>query len=270
MRKAVRARGAALWKGLTPRGSRHFLLQVALLGSFEVVYALSGLYGRHVNATAVANAQGLLAFERRLGIAWEHGVQNWTLQAPHVFLAVANRTYFISQFTVSTVFLLWVYARRNAYFERVRNALLAANYVSVVVMFVYPLAPPRAIPGGGFVDTLDANAVNLHSGVIQALNNPNSAMPSLHISYAVVLGITGVLLTRNIVARAFWAVYPALVTFSIVATANHFVLDVVGGALALLAAPIVDRVAGRISARWSQRRATDERWLQPGREGASG
>jgi membrane-associated phospholipid phosphatase len=240
-----------------------------LLGSFEVVYAFSGIYGRHVNEKAIANGQGLLGFERDLGIAWEHPIQNWTLQAPHIFLAVANRTYFISQFTVSTVFLLWVYARRNEHFERVRNALLAANYVSVVVMFAYPLAPPRALPNEGFVDTLNANAVNLNSRVIELLNNPNSAMPSLHVSYAVVLGITGVLLTRSIPVRAFWAFYPALVTYSIIATANHFVLDVVGGVLALLATPIVDRAARRISAYWSERHSRREAWLQPEREGAS-
>ena len=266
----IRARGAAFWTGLTPRGPRHFLLQVALLGSFEIVYALSGIYGRHVNGTAVANARGLLDLERTLGVDWEHAIQNWTLQAPHIFLTVANRTYFISQFTVSTLFLLWVYARRNEHFERARNALLAANYVSVVVMFVYPLAPPRALPGGGFVDTLDANAVNLHSSVINTLNNPNSAMPSLHVAYAVVLGVTGVLLTRSIAARAFWALYPALVTYSIIATGNHFVLDVAGGVLALIATPIVDRAAGRISARWNQRRAGRNTWLQAEREGASG
>jgi len=269
-RDKVRARGATWFAGLTPRGPKHFLLQVALLGSFEIVYALSGIYGRHVNETAIANGQGLLELERRLGIAWEHPIQNWTLQAPHVFLAVANRTYFISQFTVSTVFLLWVYARRNSHFERVRNALLAANYVSVVVMFVYPLAPPRALPSEGFVDTLNANAVNLHSTVIETLNNPNSAMPSLHISYAVVLGVTGVLLTRSIPVRAFWAFYPALVSYSIIATGNHYILDIAGGVLALLATPIVDRAARGISARWGQRRSAGKTWFGPEREGASG
>ena len=254
---------AAAWlKTLAPRGWRHLLLQFALLGSFEIVYALSGIYGRRADGEAIANARGLVRLEGTLGLDWEHAIQDWALQAPHVFLAVANRTYFISQFTVSTVFLLWVYARRHEYFARVRNALLAANYVSVIVMFLYPLAPPRAIPGAGYVDTLDANAVNLHSSLITALNNPNSAMPSLHASYAIVLGITGVLLTRTIVMRTFWALYPLLVSYSVIATGNHYVLDIVAGAAALAATPIVDRAAAWLSTRRLGRAA----WLTVERE----
>jgi membrane-associated phospholipid phosphatase len=229
---------------LAPKGWRDFGLQVGLLGSFEVVYALSGLYGRDRAGQALSNAHGLLQFEQRLGVAWEHGLQSWVLHGPRIWLELANRTYFISQFTVSTLFLLWVYARRNAHFVRVRNALLAANYVSVIVLFAYPLAPPRMLPGGGFVDTLDANAVNLHSAVIDALNDPYSAMPSLHASYSLVLGVAGVSLSRRLWVKVIWGFYPVLVAFSVVATGNHFVLDVGAGALALFATPVVTWVAG--------------------------
>ncbi len=254
---------AAAWlRTLAPRGWRHLGLQFALLGSFEIVYALSGIYGRRANGEAIANARGLLGLEGTLGVDWEHAVQDWTLRAPHVFLDIANRTYFISQFTVSTVFLLWVYVRRQTHFARVRNALLAANYVSVVVMFLYPLAPPRAIPGAGFVDTLNANAVNLNSPLITALNNPNSAMPSLHASYAVVLGVAGFLLARNVAVRSFWVLYPLLVTYSVIATGNHYVLDVVAGGAALVATPLVDGVAAWLATRRIGRPA----WLTVERE----
>ena len=42
-----------------PRGWRDFGLQVALLGSFEVVYAISGRYGRSQARTAVTRARGV-------------------------------------------------------------------------------------------------------------------------------------------------------------------------------------------------------------------
>jgi len=247
--ESARSRARAWPRTLAPRGWRHLLLQVGLLGSFEVIYALSGFYGRSVQPAATANARGLLDLEATLHLDWEHGIQDWALRAPQIFLDIANRIYFISQFTVSTVFLLWVYARRQSSFARIRNALLAANYVSVVVLFLYPLAPPRVVPGAGFIDTLDANAVNLNSSVINALNNPNSAMPSLHASYAIVLGVSGVLLCRTLVMRAVWAVYPLLVFYSVVATGNHYVLDVVGGVVALAATPLVDRAADWLAGR---------------------
>lgn len=228
---------------LAVRGWRDLLLQASLLGSFEVLYALSGIYGRSHAAVGIANARGVLSAEQTLGIAWEHGVQNWTLRQPHVVLDVADRTYFASQFGVSTVFLLWVYARRTEHFARVRNALLGANFASLIVLFVYPVAPPRMVPGSGFVDTLDANAVSLHSRLIEILNNAYSAMPSLHASYAIVLAVAGVTLVRSRPLKVVWALYPLLVCYSVVATANHFVLDLAAGVAALGAAPLVDRIA---------------------------
>ena len=44
------------------------------------------------------------------------------------------------------------------------------------------------------------------------------------------LGTSGVMLCRSLAARAIWALYPGLVVFSIVATANHFLLDAIAGA----------------------------------------
>ena len=218
------------------------------------MYALSGIYGRAHAATGVENARTVFRVERTIGIDWEHGVQDWALRGPHLLIDVANRTYFVCQFVVSTIFLFWVYTRRNESFPRVRNALLAANYVAVVVLFVFPMAPPLMVPGAGFVDTLNENAVNLHSSLIDALNNPYSAMPSLHASYAIVLGVAGVVVTRRWWSRLCWAAYPGLVTYSVIATGNHFVLDVLAGAAALLATPLVDRAAARISLHRARRR----------------
>ena len=261
------SRGPAWLAILAPRGWAHFFLQVALLGSFTFVYALTGIYGRHEAAGAIRNARGLAGFERTIGVYWEHGVQNWVLRGPHLLLDVANRTYFLCQFVVSTIFLVWVYARRNSRFTRVRNAILAANFVSLIVLFLYPLAPPREVPGSGFVDTLGANGVNLQSSVIDALNNPYSAMPSLHVSYAVVLGIAGFALTRRRWAKLLWALYPALVAYSVIASGNHFVLDVAAGALALLATPVVDWASSRF-ARRERSRLTLREWANPEREAA--
>ena len=231
------------------------------------MYALSGIYGRREAATAIANAKNLDRLERTLGVGWEHGIQNWTLGAPHIFVGVANRLYFSSQFAISIAFLLWVYVRRNEHFTRIRNVLLGANYVSFVVLFLYPLTPPRMVPGAGYVDTLDENAVNLHSSMINALNNPYSAMPSLHASYALVVGVAGFLLVRSRPLRLVWLLYPGLVFYSVIATGNHFVLDLAAGAAALVAAPIVDRAVGAIT-RHARRRDADASWLGSERERA--
>lgn len=188
-----------------------------------------------------------------MGIFWEHGVQHWSARRP-LAMDVANHTYFLSQLGVSSAFLLWTYLSRAEHFERVRNALLAVNVVSMAVLFAYPLAPPRLVPGAGFADSMSSNAVNLHTPLINALNNPYSAMPSLHASYALVLGIGGVALSRSLWARALWTAYPLLVTFSIIASGNHFALDVLAGFAAVAAVPVADRAIGVVSAWLAVRR----------------
>ena len=151
--------------------------------------------------------------------------------------AVANWTYFNCQFTISFGFLFWVYLRRNHAFPLVRNVFIAANAIGLACYTLYPAAPPRMLGSLGFVDTLNETAVNHHSGLIASLANPYAAMPSLHTAYALIVGTSAVMLVRTRVLRVLWAFYPALVVFSIVATANHFFLDAAGGAgVAMLAA----------------------------------
>jgi membrane-associated phospholipid phosphatase len=86
------------------------------------------------------------------------------------------------------------------------------------------------LPRLGFTDTLNQTAVNHHSSAIASLANPYAAMPSLHTAYALIFGVSGVVLVRRWWIRGMWALYPGLVVFSIIATANHFVLDAVAGA----------------------------------------
>jgi hypothetical protein len=52
----------------------------------------------------------------------------------------------------------------------------------------------------------------------------------MHVAFALMLGIPLFQLVRNRVIRYLWLLYPALVTFVVVSTANHFVLDAVFGA----------------------------------------
>jgi membrane-associated phospholipid phosphatase len=101
--------------------------------------------------------------------------------------------------------------------------------------------------------------------VISTFSNPYAAMPSLHTAYALVLGISGVLLTRRIWLKASWAFYPVLVVFSIVATANHFILDAIAGAATLALAYVFALAAER---RWPVLSAP-RRWRQPRRNTAT-
>ena len=212
-----------------PRGWADLFRQLMIFAVLDVVYETSRMLAVGDRSVALRHAHDIVSAERTLGLFHELGVQHFA--ATHALAqSIANWTYFNCQFTISFGFLFWVYLRRNDAFPRVRNVFLAANAIGVACYMLYPAAPPRMLTGLGFVDTLNETSVNHHSGLIASLANPYAAMPSLHTAYALIVGTSAVMLVRNRVLRVAWAFYPALVVFSIVATANHFFLDAAGGA----------------------------------------
>jgi len=139
--------------------------------------------------------------------------------------------------------ILFVYVRRHAAFTRFRNAILFANVIGLVGYIFMPTAPPRLL-GLGFVD-------QHRDGLVSLAANPYAAMPSLHAADALIVGITLAYVCRSRLAKALWLFWPAWVWFSVIATGNHFWLDVVAGvAVALLALGVVHRRrVGRLVAR---------------------
>jgi membrane-associated phospholipid phosphatase len=92
----------------------------------------------------------------------------------------------------------------------------------------------------GFTDTLEKFAeINHDSGLVAALSNPFAAVPSVHTCFAIIIGVSCFFLVRRPALRYTWLLYPALIVFSIVATANHFWLDAVLGAILAAVAVLV-------------------------------
>jgi uncharacterized membrane protein YbhN (UPF0104 family) len=231
-----------------PRGWGDLGRQLAIFALLDMAYELSRTFAVGDRSTAIRHAHSIVSAERSLGLFRELDVQQWALHAPSIVMSVANWTYFNCQFTLTFGFVLWVYLRRNEFYTRLRNLIATVNLVGLAGYVFFPAAPPRMLTGLGFVDSLNQTGVNHHSGLIAALANPYAAMPSLHTAYAIVVGATGLAMTRNRL-RFAWIAYPALVVFSIVVTANHFVLDAIAGAgvaaaaFALVSSPRVRRTA---------------------------
>jgi uncharacterized membrane protein YbhN (UPF0104 family) len=231
-----------------PRGWGDLGRQLAIFALLDMAYELSRTFAVGDRSTALRHAHSIVNTERSLGLFHELDVQRWAMNAPSIVMSVANWTYFNCQFTLTFGFVLWVYLRRNEHYTRLRNLIATINVIGLAGYVLYPAAPPRMLTGLGFVDSLNETGVNHHSGLIAALSNPYAAMPSLHTAYAITVGVTGLAVTRNRL-RFLWIGYPALVVFSIVATANHFFLDAIGGAsvaataFLLWSSPRIRRVA---------------------------
>jgi membrane-associated phospholipid phosphatase len=95
----------------------------------------------------------------------------------------------------------------------------------------YPTAPPRFMPEWGFTDSVAAFVGESAENSADVLYNPFAAVPSMHVAFALMIAIPALFLVRNRVLKALWAVYPLVVTFVVVVTANHFWMDAVLGAM---------------------------------------
>jgi membrane-associated phospholipid phosphatase len=229
----------AAGRRVLPRGWKDLGLQVGIwLGFYFSYLAVRGLVDRNP-ARAFVNGFRVIDLEQRITSSFLEQTAQRIADSSHVLITAAAWTYWNSEFTVITIALLWVYLRRHEWFGRFRNTILLSNVIGLVGYVAMPTAPPWMFPSFGFVD-----GVNHSSGLVSALGNQYAAMPSLHAADALVVGIFCFRASRHWWSKAVWALWPAWVWFCVLATANHFLLDVVAGiAVALVSFAVVTRIA---------------------------
>jgi hypothetical protein len=142
---------------LLPKGWPDFLLQLGLFAAVDVLYELSRTFAEGDLGAAFVHARDVVSIEQTLGIFTEMDVQHFALRHPSV-LDVANLTYFHAHFAVTTLFMFWLYLRRNDFYYFVRNIVFAAMGVALIGYFFFPTAPPRMLTDLGFIDTLEKTA----------------------------------------------------------------------------------------------------------------
>jgi membrane-associated phospholipid phosphatase len=233
---------AAIGQRLLPRGWKDFGLQLVIWFGFLAVYQVARGLAGHDRAVAIAHGHWIISTEDRLGDLFEVTFQKAAASSHWLELAV-SWTYWMSEFAVLGLALLWVYLRRNEHFRHFRNWVLLAGCIGFIGYVVYPTAPPRFFTQDGFVDTLRQFAsLNHGSGVIEFASNQYAAMPSLHAADALIVAITLAYIVKHWWAKVLWLLWPAWVCFSVMATANHFWLDCLAGMfVALLAGAIIHR-----------------------------
>jgi hypothetical protein len=227
------ARARLLQARVLPRGWLDALRQVSLFAAAYLVYRLvRGLAEGDANA-AFAHARDLISLERGMHLFVEPSIQAWA-SGSHFVMLLASWLYVNAQGSITIAALLYLYLRHNRNFYFVRNMFMIAMAIALVGYTVFPTAPPRFMPEWGFIDTVsDFTPVNVSgkSASMSALFNPYAAVPSMHVAFALMISLPFALLARSSVARILWIVYPFVMTFVIVVTANHFILDALLGAL---------------------------------------
>jgi membrane-associated phospholipid phosphatase len=237
-------RVVALGRKVLPRGWRDFGLQLGIWFGFYFSYlAVRHLTDRDTGR-AIVNGLRVISFEQHV----THHLYELTVErivdSSSWLLTATAWTYWNSEFTVIGLTLLWVYLRRHEAFRRFRNTILLANVVGLLGFWLVPTAPPWMFPGKGFVD-----GVNHSSALLQSLGNSYAAMPSLHAADALIVAYFLVSTSRTIWAKAVWTLWPLWVWFCVVATANHYLLDVVAGIAVAVASLLATAWTPRLFAR---------------------
>jgi membrane-associated phospholipid phosphatase len=222
------------------RERRHyaFMREIALAAVAALTYF--GVRNLTVGAAAEAfsNADRLERLESFLGVAWERSLQDALLDHDAV-AALFNWIYIWGHWPVIIAAAVLLYRRRPDRYLLLRNAMFISGALGFLFFALLPIAPPR------LVDPSLVDTVTLHSDSYRALQPPGltnqyAAFPSLHFGWNVLVGVAVFGATRKIWLRTLSILGPASMGLAVVVTANHYVLDLVGGlALVLFALWVV-------------------------------
>ncbi|ARZ70433.1 membrane protein [Streptomyces albireticuli] len=185
-------------------------------------------------AAALRNADWIWRVENALHIAVEDTV-NHAVNSVTWLIVGMNYYYATLHFVLTIGVLVWLYRWHPGRYAAARLALFATTGVALLGYYLFPLAPPRLMNGVDFVDTVLVHHTwgSMASGNLANVSNQYAAMPSMHIGWSTWCGVTIALLARPVWVKVLGALYPVATLVVIVATANHFWLDAVGGLLCL-------------------------------------
>lgn len=185
-------------------------------------------------AQALRNADWIWDAERSLGLAVEQSV-NHAVNSMTWLIVSMNYYYATLHFIVTIGVLVWLYRSHPGRYAAARLVLFATTGVALVGYYLYPLAPPRLMNGNAFIDTVLVHHTwgSMASGNLKNMSNQYAAMPSMHIGWSLWCGLIIFALVSAPWAKILGLLYPTLTLVVIVATANHFWLDAVGGMICL-------------------------------------
>ncbi|WP_030670285.1 phosphatase PAP2 family protein [Streptomyces rimosus] len=225
--------GGRLARLRSPRTPRLWF-EILLIAVSYWIYSMIRNAVPEQKAQALKNADWIWRAEHTLGIAVEKTV-NHAVDSVTWLIVSMNYYYATLHFILTIGVLVWLYRWHPGRYAAARLALFATTGVALLGYYLYPLAPPRLMNGGGFIDTVIVHHTwgSMASGNLASMSNQYAAMPSMHIGWSLWCGVMIALIAKPVWAKVLGLLYPATTLVVIVSTANHFWLDAVGGILCL-------------------------------------
>ncbi|MFC5178598.1 phosphatase PAP2 family protein [Nocardioides taihuensis] len=232
---------------------RWVVIQAAIVAAGITVYFRVRHLTEGSEAAAVDHAHDLVAFERATGLYFEQPLQSFVAPSEDL-VTLANWVYIWGHWPVILVTMAWLVWHHQHEFVRLRDAMLISGGIGMLVFALYPVAPPR-LADLGLVDTVTQRSDAYRVLQPPAFTNQYAALPSLHIGWDLLIGIAIISAASTVLLRAVGVALPVLMALAVVATANHFVVDVVAGvALVLVSYAAAVLLEGHRERRRDQRR----------------
>ncbi|KAF2814638.1 uncharacterized protein BDZ99DRAFT_485283 [Mytilinidion resinicola] len=188
-------------------------------GSYQLARAYSAYIIReddYVFSLARVHALHVLSQEERWGINFELRVQSYILHSRPYLMTVLGKVYY-SHIVVGAAFVVYCFTvLPPALFQSIRRTIAINNMIAFIMITCWRCMPPRLLPP-------DAWTQNRFQLTI-------AAMPSLHFGTALFIGTCLSRFSPHRWVRWFSPLWPLLMFVTIIATANHFVLDAIIGA----------------------------------------
>jgi PAP2 superfamily len=197
---------------------------------------------------AFVNARALLSFEESIGLDPERVLDHW-LSHQDVLAFIVSSFYSNGIFVVTFSFAAVLWWSRPDLYRPLRNDLVLTNLIGFAVFWAFPVAPPRMLSGYIDVVSKSGGLGSWHGSLIKHADQL-AAMPSMHIGYAVWCSLVAWRLARKhsakVAAIVFGIGYPLLTALVVMATGNHYLLDVLAGAACSAIAVFAIEVAPRL------------------------
>lgn len=218
------------WRRVLSRPN--LLLELLLIRVVYSAYAKVRLAATAGRPTAEEHGRQIHSVEQWLHIDVEHWANHAVVEI-NWLREFFDYYYSTFHFIVPLAILGVLYVRRPADYRWVRSSIGFATILALVGFWLYPLAPPRLMPGLGFIDTVHGvqDFAKPDYGTLTSMTNQYAAMPSLHFGWSLWCGVVIVMLAPKMWMKALGLLHPLFTVCAIVATGNHWVLDAVGGAV---------------------------------------
>lgn len=239
------------------RLARPFLWESVTILFLYALWQWGGRFNLMDGRDAVKRGQQILDLQDTLRFPSELGLQKLVL--PHEWLVQFSNIYYaVAHVPAIIIVLIWLFAFHRRHYYPVRNVLAITTAVSLFTHLV-PVAPPRLIPGSGFVDTALLYNQSVYGPAGTGVSDQFAALPSVHVLWAVLVGIGAVWASRS---RWRWLVvlHPLVTLFVVADTANHYWLD---GVAAVILIPPAWWLQDRVARRWHAWHAAHPHPLHP-------